>query len=107
MDAEIRSPAHPPRPHMTGERFVKVAACVIILEPRLLGRKMGLSVLTVFLSLLVWSWIWRPIGMLLSVPLTMVMKIGLESTPDGWPIAVMLGSGPTEEKPVAVSPPES
>ena len=78
-----------------------------ILEPRLLGRKMGLSVLTVFLSLIVWSWIWGPIGMLLSVPLTMVLKIGLESTPDGWPIAVMLGSGPTEEKPAPRTPPES
>jgi len=69
-----------------------------VLEPRLLGRKMGLSVLTVFLSLLVWNWIWGPVGMLLSVPLTMVVKISLESTADGWPIAVLLGPAPEAEK---------
>jgi predicted PurR-regulated permease PerM len=62
-----------------------------VVEPRVLGRKMGLSSLVVFLSLLIWSALLGPIGMLLSVPLTMVIKIALESTPDGKGIAALLG----------------
>lgn len=81
---------------ITGVGFLVVNNVIgNVVEPRVLGQKMGLTSLVVFLSLLVWSWLWGPIGMLLSVPLTMVIKIALESMPDGKRIAALLG--PTAE----------
>lgn len=70
-----------------------------VLEPRVLGNRLGLSTLVVFLSLIFWSWVWGWVGMLLSVPLTVVVKIVLAHIEDLRPIAVMLG--PVDEESAA------
>ncbi|MCA8944062.1 MAG: AI-2E family transporter, partial [Planctomycetes bacterium] len=62
-----------------------------VVEPKVMGRKLGLSTLVVFLSLLFWSWVFGPIGMLLSVPLTVAVKILCEHVEDLRPVAVLLG----------------
>ena len=64
------------------------------LEPILMGRRLGLSPLVVFLSLVFWGWVWGPIGALMSVPLTMIIKILLEGSSEFRWIAILMDSRP-------------
>ncbi|MEN8190459.1 MAG: AI-2E family transporter [Thermodesulfobacteriota bacterium] len=69
-----------------------------VLEPRIMGKKLGLSTLAVFLSLVFWGWLLGPVGMLLSVPLTMVVKLASMNNPQTIWFAVLLSPAPEEEK---------
>jgi len=63
-----------------------------VVEPRFMGRSLGLSTLVVFMSLIFWGWLLGLVGMLLSVPLTMIFKIALENTKEGRKYAILLSS---------------
>ncbi len=79
-----------------------------LLEPHLMGRRFGLSSTVVMVSLMFWGWVWGPLGMILSVPLTTTLKIAFQHS-DGmaW-AAVLLGPGeaPEPARAAAKSPPE-
>ncbi|MCZ6492819.1 MAG: AI-2E family transporter, partial [Planctomycetota bacterium] len=67
-----------------------------VIEPRFMGQGLGISPLVIIVSLIFWGWLLGPIGMLLSVPLTLVVKAGLESGDATRPIAVLLGPPPKD-----------
>jgi predicted PurR-regulated permease PerM len=75
-----------------------------ILEPNLMGRRLGMSTLVVILALLFWGWLWGPMGALLSVPLTVIVKIWLENTPDLRWVAILLDKAPPPPPPPVLEP---
>ena len=78
---------------LTAGGFVVINVVVgNVIEPRLMGRGLGLSPLVIVVSMVFWGWALGSVGMLLSVPLTMAVKIVLESDPATRSLAVLMGS---------------
>jgi AI-2 transport protein TqsA len=88
--------------------------------PRMLGRSVALSPLVVFIAMIFWGWLWGLMGFLLSVPLTVAVRIVCENSESLRPFAVLLGDadelphlevldpvppGPTSAPPPAVESP--
>ena len=69
-----------------------------IIEPKVMGRGLGLSTLVVFISLLFWGWLLGIVGMLLSIPLTIMAKIAFDAHTNTKWISVLLGTGENLEE---------
>jgi predicted PurR-regulated permease PerM len=74
----------------------------------LVGRRFGISTLVVVLAVMFWGWVWGPLGMLLAVPLTMLIKVMLDSSEEFRWIAVAISAeqpqGSVEKKLLEVTP---
>jgi AI-2 transport protein TqsA len=74
-----------------------------VIETRLMGRRLGLSMLVVFLSLIFWGSLLGPVGMVLCIPLTMTLKFACQNNKSTRWIAILLGP----EMPAEGMPPVS
>jgi predicted PurR-regulated permease PerM len=68
-----------------------------VLEPRMMGKGLGLSTLVVFVSMVFWGWLLGPVGLVLSAPLTGIVRIVMDSSPDTRWMAVLLA--PEDDSP--------
>jgi len=68
------------------------------LDPKIMGKDLGLSTFIVFTSMVIWGWILGPMGMFLAVPLTITIKIACEKSVKYNYIAVILTDKFIEEK---------
>jgi len=67
-------------------------------QPTLLGKRFGLSILVVVLCVLFWGWLWGLIGIVLAVPLTMILKVILDNSDEFRWVAVAIGQEPRKEE---------
>jgi predicted PurR-regulated permease PerM len=83
----------------TGLTFIVVNMVIgNVIEPKIMGKGLGLSTFVVFFALIFWGFVLGIIGMFLSVPITMAIKIILENNPKTKWIAVLLGTSPEVQK---------
>lgn len=76
-----------------------------IIEPRFMGQTLGLSPVIVLVSLVLWGWVFGPVGMLLSILLTMIVKLALDSSPQTRWLGILLSDG-VKKKRLGLAKPE-
>ena len=64
-----------------------------IIDPRMQGRRLDISPFLILVSLIFWGWLWGIIGMFLSIPLTVIIKIVCENVEFLHPISIIMSSG--------------
>lgn len=65
-----------------------------VIEPLLYGHSTGLSPLSVVLAAVFWTWIWGPVGLVLSMPLTLLLVVLGRHIPNLEFLDVLLGDRP-------------
>jgi len=68
-----------------------------VLEPWLYGTHTGLSPLAIIISAIFWSWLWGPLGLMLSTPLTVCLVVLGRHVPQFEFLDVLLGNEPVLE----------
>jgi len=74
-----------------------------VIEPRIMGKGLGISTLAVFIALMAWGWLFGAVGMFLAVPLTTALMIALDASPHTRPLAILMGPAVAEVPAGAVS----
>jgi predicted PurR-regulated permease PerM len=69
-----------------------------LIEPRLMGRSLGLSPLVVLISLIFWGWTLGTVGMLLATPLTILLKITFDNMEETKYFGLILGNETSLER---------
>ena len=69
-----------------------------ILEPNIQGNSLNLSPVVILFCLIFWGWLWGIAGALLSVPITVIIKIVCENISFLKPVSIMIGTGYDRKK---------
>ncbi len=86
---------------LTAALFIAVELIINnLIEPWLYGASTGLSPLAIIAAAVFWTWLWGPVGLLLSTPLTVCLVVLGHHVPQFAFLDVLLGNEP------ALSPPE-
>lgn len=62
-----------------------------LVTPLIMGRRLQLNPLVVFLSVVFWGWLWGIFGALMAVPIVVSLKIIFDRTPSLAPVGELLG----------------
>jgi len=86
--------------------FIVINGVVGLLQPKMMGQGLNLSVLVVMVSLFFWGWVLGPMGAILAIPLTMIVKeVFLDAYDDTRGLAdLMSGADPPKEAKVTNAP---
>ncbi len=68
-----------------------------VLEPWLYGSRTGASATAILLSMVVWTWLWGPIGLLLATPITVCLVVAGRYVPQFQSLYILLGDQPVLE----------
>ncbi len=72
-----------------------------VLEPIFMGKSFSINVITILIMLMLWGYIWGIPGMILSIPITVFLKIILEQFPSTRGIAILMSGGQNIEEDLA------
>jgi predicted PurR-regulated permease PerM len=72
--------------------FVLLNALEELVTPQIVGRRLALDPVMVFLARMLCGWLWGPAGLLLAMPLMTCLRIIAERIPDWSPLAKLLAS---------------
>lgn len=72
-----------------------------VIEPLLIGHRTGVSSLALLVSAIFWTWLWGPVGLVLSTPLTVCLAVIGKHVPRLEFLAVLLGDEPALEADVS------
>jgi predicted PurR-regulated permease PerM len=69
-----------------------------VLEPVFMGKSFSINVITILVMLMLWGYIWGIPGMILSIPITVFIKIVLEQFPSTQGLAILMSGKDEFEK---------
>ncbi|MBO7048817.1 MAG: AI-2E family transporter [Spirochaetia bacterium] len=69
-----------------------------LIEPRIQGSNLNLSPVLILLSLAFWAWLWGPLGAILAVPLTVMMRVMFSYFDSTRFLSILMSTGYSKKK---------
>jgi predicted PurR-regulated permease PerM len=82
---------------LTGVFLLLELAAAYVIEPLVFGHNSGVSPVALLVAAVFWAWLWGPIGLLLSTPLTVCLVVLGKYVPQLSALNILCGSDPATE----------